>query len=213
MPPLGEAVSWPLGAGVHLLARRPFPATDPLIALKYDLIEFGLDIEYFHATEDSQAVRDRVFAIIARNLRSIRIDSLIVEKPKTGPALQAENEFYPRMLGYLVRFVLRRLPVPYKLDEVLVFTDRIPIQKKRRAIERAIKTTLAKELPPGVKYRLFHHASASCMGLQVADYCNWAIFRKWERGDARSYDIIKPAIRSEFDIFRSGTRFYYPCKK
>jgi hypothetical protein len=31
--------------------RRPFPWDTPLISLKYDLIEVGLDIEYFHAAD------------------------------------------------------------------------------------------------------------------------------------------------------------------
>ena len=58
---------------------RPFTWDAPLISLKYDLIEVGLDIEYFHAAEDRQAVRDRVFSIIADNLTDLRIDSLITK--------------------------------------------------------------------------------------------------------------------------------------
>ncbi len=50
---------------------RPFPWDAPLISLKYDLIEVGLDIEYFHAAEDRQAVRDKVFAIIGNDLNLI----------------------------------------------------------------------------------------------------------------------------------------------
>jgi hypothetical protein len=191
---------------------RPFPCTDRLINLKYELIELGLDIEYFHATEDRQAVRDQVFAIVQAGLSSIRINSLIVEKQKTAPALQVEDQFYPRMLGFLLKYVVRRLP---PADEILVLTDRIPIQRKRRAIEKAIKVTLARELPEGVKHRLLHHSSMSCMGLQIADYCNWAIFRKWERGDVRSYELIKSVVESEFDIFRRGKTLHYdrPEKK
>jgi hypothetical protein len=192
--------------------RRPFPAVEPLISLKWDLIEFGLDIQYFHAAEDRQPVRDRVFELIRRYLDSLRIDSLIVEKAKTIPPLQSEDRFYPRMLSYLLRYVLRGAPAT-GADEVLVFTDTIPVNRKRRTIEKAIKHTLTRELPVGVKYRLFHHCSRSCMGLQVADYCNWAIFRKWERSDRRSYDLIRPAIRSEFDIFRSGSKLQYELPK
>lgn len=188
--------------------RRPFPAVEPLITLKWDLIECGLDIEYFHASEDRQAVRDRVFEVVRGHLGSIRLDSLIVEKRKTGPSLQGEDQFYPRMLGYLLQYVLRGAPAAGS-DEVLVFTDTIPVNKKRRVVEKVIKHTLTQELPVGAKYRLFHHCSRSCMGLQIADYCNWAIFRKWERGDLRSYEVARPAILSEFDIFRMGKRYYY----
>jgi len=49
----------------------------------------------------------------------------------------------------------------------------------------------------------------SSYGLQVADYCNWAIGIKWERGEMRSHILIQPAIHSEFDIFWRGTRLYY----
>jgi hypothetical protein len=187
---------------------RPFFLDDPITSLKYDLIEMGLDIEYFHASEDRQAVRDRVFAIVSSNLRDFRIDSLIVEKRKTGPTLQILERFYPKMIGYLIRYVLE----PRNLKdytEVIVITDSIPVSRKREAVEKAVKQTLSRMLPAGTKYRILHHASKSCVSLQVADYCSWAIFRKWERGDSRSYELIRAGIRSEFNIFRSGSRYYY----
>ncbi|MEW6376239.1 MAG: DUF3800 domain-containing protein [Thermodesulfobacteriota bacterium] len=187
---------------------RPFPWDAPLISLKYDLIEVGLDIEYFHAAEDRQAVRDRVFSIIADNLIDLRIDTLIVEKAKTGPSLQVVEKFYPRMIGYLIRYVLEKRNLR-NYTEVIVMTDSIPVSRKREAIEKAVKQTLSRMLPAGAKYRILHHASKSCVGLQIADYCNWAIFRKWERGDLRSYELIRSGIWSEFDIFKSGTRHYY----
>ena len=37
---------------------RPFVIYEPLVNLKYDLWEKGVDFEYFHATEDTQATRD-----------------------------------------------------------------------------------------------------------------------------------------------------------
>jgi len=187
---------------------RPFSWDGPIISLKYDLIEVGVDIEYFHAAEDRQAIRDKVFAIITSNLTNLRIDSLIVEKRKTGPALQKLEKFYPRMIGYFLRYVLD----PKNLrnySEVIVITDSIPISRKRDAIEKAVKQTLSRMLPNGTRYRILHHASKSCIGLQIADYCNWAIFRKWERDDLRSYKLIHSGIYSEFDIFKSGQRYYY----
>jgi hypothetical protein len=43
---------------------RPFQIAPVLDHLKYDLIETGLDLEYFHASEDRQPVRDQVFTAI-----------------------------------------------------------------------------------------------------------------------------------------------------
>jgi hypothetical protein len=51
------------------------------------------------------------------------------------------------------------------------------------------------------------NSSDAC--LQVADYCLWAVFRKYELGDMRSYDLIKNKVRSEFDLFVTGTTHYY----
>lgn len=44
---------------------------------------------------------------------------------------------------------------------------------------------------------------------QVEDYCSWAIFRKWERADARAYEIIADKMGLENDLFSSGNTFYY----
>jgi hypothetical protein len=187
---------------------RPFGDYSEFVNLKYELVEQGIDIEYFHASEDKQAVRDQVFKIIQRNLTGMRIDAVIVEKKKTKPTLRDPARFYPRMLGYLLRYILDG----HSLDEyaeVFVFTDRIPVKGKRGAVEKAIKITLSNMLPKSARYRLLHHDSKSNFQLQIADYCNWAIYRKWSNDDLRSYDLIQTAVRSEFDIFRTGTTVYY----
>lgn len=159
---------------------RPFRAYQELTELKYNLVESGKDIEYFHASEDAQSVRNEVFAIIQRNLGGVRLDSLVVEKRKVGPAMRPEEQFYPRMLGYLLRYILNG----YELDqyrEVIVFTDQIPVKKKRGAIEKAAKVTLAEMLPRTARYRVLHHDSKSNLDLQIVDYCNWAVYREMGR--------------------------------
>src|ERR1700682_609020 len=144
---------------------RPFPGDGSLSQLKFDLMETGREICYFHASEDEQAVRDKVFATVATHLNAIRLDSLIVEKRKTNPSLRGTEQFYPRMLGHLLAYVLSKQPANQATSEVLVITDKIPVNKKREAVEKAVKQTLAKTLPPGVRYRIFHHPSMSCAGL------------------------------------------------
>jgi hypothetical protein len=187
---------------------RPFMAGHELNELKYDLVEKGIGIEFFHAAEDQQATRNEVFNIICKNLNGVRYDSVIVEKCKTGPALQVPEKFWPKMLGYLLKYVLEQHDLSvYK--EVIVFTDQIPIQRKRKAVEKTIKATLASMLPSSARYRIYHHDSKSNFDLQIADYFNWAVYRKWDRSDLRSYSLINSVVESEFDIFRSGGRKYY----
>jgi hypothetical protein len=51
-----------------LAKSRPFEVYKALTEFKYDLIELGHNIESFHASEDSQAARNRVFDIISAHL-------------------------------------------------------------------------------------------------------------------------------------------------
>ena len=112
------------------------------------------------------------------------------------------------MLGYLLKYVLKRRS-HWQASETVVITDAIPLKKRRRAIEKAIKTTLGKMLHADSRYRIIHHDSGCHYGLQIADYCCWAVFRKHESGEPEYLDRIKSAVLSEFDIFSSGTTYYY----
>ena len=190
-----------------LTKQRPFDAYKALSDLKYDLIEQGITIDRFHATEDRQEVRNRVFNTIRSHLAGVRVDSVIVEKRKTGPSLRPVEKFYPKMLGILLRYVVQgHANTPFK--EVIVITDSLPVKKKEEAIKKGIKETLVRVLPD-TKYRIFHHESKSNIDLQIVDYFNWAIYKKWTDGDCRSYDLIKSVVRTEFDVFQIGTTLWY----
>lgn len=182
------------------MKKRPFELHQQLSELKYDLLEEGTNIEYFHAAEDKQAVRNRVFEIIEASLNTLRIDTLVVDKSKITPLSQSIERFYPEMLGRLLRRLFSSMRADLH-DDIVIVTDSLPVKKQRKAVEKAVKKTLSRSLPEGLRYRMLHHASKSNFGLQVADYCNWAIFRKWERNDTRSYDLIKDALKSELREF------------
>lgn len=187
---------------------RPFPLELALSELRCDLLEEGIVLERFHATTDKQATRDRVFQLICGQLHRFRVDSVIVEKSKTGPALREFEEFYPRMMGYLLQYLVRGTDWT-QWSELVVIADRLAEKRRRKALEKAVRTTLKNTLPPGTRYRIYHHESQSHYGLQIADYFNWAIYRKWTDGDRRSYEPVARRIVSEFDIFRTGVRHYY----
>jgi hypothetical protein len=141
-------------------------------------------------------------------VHQIRVDCIVVEKCKTGPSLREDKRFYPEILGHLLKYIVPRLDATTS-SEAIILTDRIPVNRKRQVIEKTIKETLASMLPKGMPYRILHHDSKSCCGLQVADYINWAIFRDVERNDSRSWTLVRPAIKSQFDIFRRGTMRWY----
>lgn len=181
-----------------------------LFALRDAVVSEGIAISRFHATEDKQHVRDRVFSIITNRLGANSIESLIVEKRKTVPLFQDLVVFYSKMMGWLLRYRLKDLN-PLAVSKVVVITDRLPTDKaKRRALEKAIKAELAPvRYRGGITHEIYHEPSEKHAGLQVADYCNWAVYRKWSKGDLRSYELIRSKLRSEFDIFHKGTTKFY----
>lgn len=189
-----------------LSKERPFAAFRALSDLKYELLENGLALDGFHATEDRQAIRNRVFQIIREHSAGVVVDSVIVDKRNCPQALSDERVFYPSVLGQLLVNVLHHTDLS-QFSQVIVITDRIPIQKKRNAVEAAVKETLARRLPRGIKYQLIHHESKTNFDLQIVDYLNWAIYRKWESGDARSFDQISHLVRSEADAIAPLIRY------
>ena len=185
------------------------PGVLELYAVKHEVIDQGIDIEYFHAAEDRQPVRDRVFNVIS-GLTHLRIDSIIVEKSKVDPNLRPLNRFYPTMVEYLLQYPFdpRGIDVT-RFDKVLIFMDRESARaKEKEAITKAVKISLARHLR-GVPYTLSMHSSASHPYLQIVDYCSWALYVKWERGEIHPFNLIKNLVRSEFLIYQNKKAKWY----
>ncbi len=55
------------------------------------------------------------------------------------------------------------------------------------------------------------HESAKDPLLWVADYCAWAIQKKWESNgeERRSFDLIQKKVATEFDLFKPGGEHFY----
>ena len=183
----------------------PLPLSHALTELRYDLIETGLELEKFHAAEDRQAVRDRVFATIAAT-GGFEYDAVVVEKRKTHPTLQDQVKFYPKLAGYLLQYVFARYPDPSQ--RIVVVTDRLPVQRKRDVVQKAFKTFIRNRLGER-PFAILHHTSAAHPCLQAADYCTWAIHKKWRDKEMRPHAAVRAFIRSEFDIFAVGTEYHY----
>jgi hypothetical protein len=45
--------------------------------------------------------------------------------------------------------------------------------------------------------------------LWAADYCAWAIQRKWEMEDDRSHKLIAHTIKSEYDLWEVGQTHFF----
>jgi len=177
-----------------------------LCELKHRLIDLGTDIEYFHASEDRQAVRDEVFKVISNlDVSKCRVDSLIVRKHRTSVRLQRVSRFYPEMIEHLLQYPFnpRGLDVR-QFDKVFIFLDRASARhNEREVLKKAVKIYLARHLG-NVPYVICMHQSASHQYLQIVDYISWAIYVKCEKNELRPYQHMQHLIQSEFDIFKYG---------
>jgi hypothetical protein len=182
-----------------LTLRDPGPLTAALTRLRYSLMEEGLELEYFHAAEDRQAVRDRVFDTLAE-VGGFELDLQVADKRTLHPVLRDPFEFYCHHGYAIVEAALARVR---HLDEtIVVVTDTLPLQRERKALEKAFRTAIRRLLGDR-QFSVVHHASAAHAGLQAVDYCTWALQRKL-RGDSRSYERIRPWIRSEWEAHGVG---------
>lgn len=177
-----------------------------LLELKRRLHWEGYPVnDYFHATEDKQAVRDEVFGLIGRH--DFRVDATLLEKCKTVRHLARDDMRFYKQAWYLH---LKHL-VPKVLaadDEVFLVAASIATKSKRASAHDALKDVMDQVAHHG-KYSVAFWPAATDPCLQVADYCCWAIQRKWESGDDRSHVLIANKIKSEFDAFgASSTRYY-----
>lgn len=154
----------------------------------------------FHATKDPAPVRNRVLGIIED--LDLRVDALVLEKAKAMPHIRAtEERFYKHAWFYLMRFVLPRL----NCRELLVVPASIGNNKRRTAFHDVVREVM--QQVGTITYRTACWDANSDACLQVADYCGWALQRKWEMGDMIPYGRIQSKIRSEYDLFAPGRSF------
>ena len=143
--------------------------------------------------------------------------------------MQNSERFYKWMLGYLLRRIVSH-ELKAGTSNAIVITDTIPLNKKRKAVEKAIHKAVTRNQLPGIKYRILHYTNrvpTTANSMQVVDYCCWACFSQMaKRGDlpmktfrrcvqryqgGRIVGMISSSLhlRSELDVFKTETKRYY----
>jgi uncharacterized protein DUF3800 len=181
---------------------------DELMKLRRGMVRDGLSLDgELHATTDAQAVRDRVFGLISGG--GLRIDATILEKAKAQPRVRpTDDRFYKYGWFFHLKYVAPRIGLKAN-DELQVTAASVGTAKKRKTFREAVDDVIDQVVDRNVKWRLAFWPAASDPCLQLADYCTWAIQRKWETKDTRSYKLIAPFVETEFDLWSVGTKLHY----
>jgi hypothetical protein len=180
-----------------------------LLNLRRRLAWEGAELgDYFHATTDAQAVRDEVFKVI--NKFPFKIQATVMEKCKAQPQLKTSKpRFY--QYGYFYHFKFGAAAQLNTQSEALVTTASLGTKKERLAFESAVADVM-RQTKVVKEWRADFMPCHADPCLQVADYCAWAIQRKWEskdKRDVRSFDLIKDRLTYEYDLFQTGAQTYY----
>ncbi len=176
--------------------------------LRFRLLGEGNNLDSFHATEDKQRHRNMVVDLLLED-SAWKFGAVVIEKAKVNPSLRDQVRFYSSFAMTMLKFVLRGR-VTSGTDRVLVYTDRLPMQRNKSAVAKALRTACRRELDRSITFHLYHHPRQSNAWLQVVDYCCWAVYRKWDSGDARTYDTLEPRLAArELEVIKHGTTSYY----
>jgi uncharacterized protein DUF3800 len=178
-----------------LVTYDPWPLMQVLTDLREEVFRGGFIPRAFHAAEDRQAVRDRVFEEIV-GVGGFEAHITVTEKGLVPPSHRDASTFYTFMADFTLRMALQRYPSD---EPILVITDELPLKSKRDAIVKGFQASLASILA-GRVFRIEHHSSGSQQCLQVIDYIAWSVFRRWERGDSRSHSLVKDYIVRESGV-------------
>jgi len=184
-----------------------FEAANDILALKRELAWEQQPLgDYFHATTDKAVVKDRVFAEILKH--DFTVQATILEKRKADPRIRpTEHRFY--QYGWFYHF-LHGMPGPLaECDELHVTAASVGTKKGQMVFTDAVRDVIRQTEGKKRKVRSSFWQCSTDPCLQLADYCTWAVQRKWEKNDRKYYDLIADRVTYEYDVFQKGNRYFY----
>jgi len=179
-----------------VVMHRPFRHLSGLLDARYDALEAGLDLEYFHASEDRQAVRDQVLERLQPYLPELAVYAIVVDKRELTTDMRRAEVLYPVAFARLMDTAMTAEEIRATAERVIVVTDTLPVRHERSLVTKTVKLALHERARGAFEYRILHHASRSDMNLQVADYLSWCVYRRVAREDERSFARIAACVRS-----------------
>jgi hypothetical protein len=167
-------------------------AGDRLQALRRRLAWRGVHLgAVLHASEDPQPVRDEVFTTLLRC--DMRIDATIVTKASMPVDMRDPHLLY--RYAWHEHFARIAGEVAGTGDRLLAVASDLGTRKRRGAFHLAVDDAVRASARCAHRVAFWPNMSEPC--LVVADYCTWAIQRRWERDDDRSHRLIADKIASE----------------
>jgi len=156
-----------------------------MLALKYKLLGKGIDVASFHATNDSQNVRNLVFSTI-RNLQNFGALILFSRKNELPTNLKDPASVFKLFSKNLIFLICEEIEEHEFTSIVFVFDQALP-RKILNQILKSLKPELKTSL---IKYSIYFHSMSSDPNGQIADYICWANYVFFERNEKRPLENL-----------------------
>jgi hypothetical protein len=177
-----------------------------VLALRRELVWKKQPVrDFFHAAEDRQVIRDAFFEMLKGH--KFAVQATVMEKSKAMPKVRETKERFYKY-GWLYHFRHSLVPHIKDEDEYLITAASVGTKKGQAVFTNAVNDVVQQHLVRE-NWRTDFWPCANDPCLQAADYCTWAIQRKWERKDDKSFKLIKDRISYEFDLWSHGAVHYY----
>jgi len=188
-------------SGTKHFVMTAFITTDPVLSanriakLKYFLLSQGVSIPNFHASEDSQRVRNQVVDQISK-IRNVSAYTFWLKKDNLPVECKSTFGIYELMGFEIARLAAAEVSTRGADSVVLVF-DKTLIFREEQAFLSKSKAIFAQLSHPFHIY--FHNVSKDFNG-QIADYVAWANYVKIERDEQRPLDALPKNLRSASEV-------------
>ncbi len=167
----------------------PVNSSASLQTLKYRLLAGGFDVASFHASEDRQIIRDRVFELL-RSQGLIVAHAVFGDKSLAPPDLRSDSSLLAHFGERLISTLIAQFPTMDYQQVVLLFDQSLP-RKKRDVFYATVKPQLKALKKP---FHIFFHSMQSDLNGQFADYVSWARYVALERNELRPWHSFSKEI-------------------
>jgi hypothetical protein len=154
-----------------------------------------------------QTCRRSAMPYFRSSQHEFRVDATLLEKTKAQPQTRTSDAtFYHFAWYYHFRHVGPLIMAG--ANKVLITAASLGSKKTKATFKECVNNCV-QQILPRTKWEASFIESSKDPLLWAADYCAWAIQRKWEMKDDRSHSLIKRKISTEFDLWKFGTVHYY----
>ena len=132
----------------------------------------------------------RYFFSLVRPIR-FGVYALSLNKKRVYDELTQKKD---RVYNFVARQVLDQVPIEKASTRVQLVIDKSKSRREIGEFNDYLVRQLQGRLDPKVPLDIYHHSSHENLGIQAADLFSWGVFRKYERGDVKWYDVFSEKV-------------------